>query len=431
VPKVSPNLLAYSPTQLWRKVRRYHADKDFVRLTSAYSEHATGALAGVRVLDFTRVLAGPFCTMMLADLGADVIKIEDPQWGDETRHWGPPFTENGVSAYYLSVNRNKRSLTLNLKTPEGQAIARRLAAESDIVVENFKPGGMASFGLSYADLSALNPSLVYTSVTGFGQTGVYRDRPGYDFVVQAMSGLMSITGEPNGQPYKVGVAISDVIAGLFAASSLLAALHHARATGQGQHIDIALLDTQIAALVNIASSALVSGNTPQRYGNEHPSIVPYQPFRAADRPFALAVGNDRQFRALCALIGKSEWATDPRFTTNPARVQHRRALIAELDLVFKTRDAEAWVDDLLAVGIPAGPVNTVTQMLDDPHTGSRGLITEIDGVPMIAPPVHFSATPPQVYAPPPAHGEHTDVILSHVLGLDAATIDDYHARGII
>ncbi|MDX2163519.1 MAG: CoA transferase [bacterium] len=390
-----------------------------------------GALDGVRVLDFTRVLAGPFCTMLLADLGAEVIKIEDPLTGDETRQWGPPWAENGISAYYLSVNRNKRGVTLNLKTPEGREIARALAAHSDIVIENFKPGGMEGFGLGYADLAALNPALVYASITGFGQTGPYHDHPGYDFVVQAMSGLMSITGEADGTPHKVGVAISDVIAGLYAASSVLAALHHARATGRGQHVDIALLDTQIAALVNVASAALVSGQAPRRYGNAHPNIVPYQPFQAADQPFALAVGNDRQFRALCALIERPEWGDDPRFATNPARVAHRETLVDLLGQVFRSRPAAAWVESLVGAGIPAGLVNTIPQMFADTHMTARGLIADIDGLPMIAPPVHFSATAPTVRTPPPAHGQHTDSVLQALLGLDADTLRDYHTRGIV
>jgi crotonobetainyl-CoA:carnitine CoA-transferase CaiB-like acyl-CoA transferase len=373
-----------------------------------------GALSGVRVLDFTRVLAGPFCTMLLADLGADVIKVEDPLRGDETRQWGPPWLEQRgerFSAYYLSVNRNKRSLTLDLKSAEGQQIARTLAAQSDVVVENFKPGGMAAFGLGYDDLRAVNPRLVYASISGFGQTGPYRERPGYDFVVQAMSGLMSITGEIDGAPHKVGVAISDVIAGLFAQSAILAALYHVERTGEGQRLDIALLDTQIAALVNIASGALVSGQTPKRYGSAHPSIVPYQPFRAADGDFALAVGNDGQFRQLCALLGHGEWAADPRFASNPARVAHRDALIPLLNAVFAGDTARSWVERIIAAGIPAGTINTVTEMLSDPHIESRGLIHVLDGIPMIGHPVGFSATPPEIRMPPPKHGEHTEAIL--------------------
>lgn len=373
-----------------------------------------GALSGVRVLDFTRVLAGPFCTMLLGDLGADVIKVEDPLRGDETRQWGPPWLERDgqrFSAYYLSVNRNKRSLTLDLKNPADQQIARELVRHSDVVVENFKPGGMASFGLGYADLQAINPRLVYASITGFGQTGPYSDRPGYDFVVQAMSGLMSITGEIDGAPHKVGVAISDVFAGLFAHSAILAALLHAEHTGAGQHLDIALLDSQIAALVNIASNALVSGQTPGRYGNAHPSIVPYQTFRAADGDFALAVGNDGQFRQLCALIGCEEWGSDPRFATNPARVANRVELVRLLNDVFAGDTAHAWVERSLAVGIPAGPINTVTDILADPHVESRGLIHVLDGIPMIGHPVGFSATPTEIRTPPPAHGQHTAEVL--------------------
>lgn len=394
-----------------------------------------GALSNVRVLDFTRVLAGPFCTMILADLGADVIKVESRD-GDETRQWGPPFDSQGRSAYYLSVNRNKRSLTLNLKSSAGQQIARRLAAQSQIVVENFKPpvntgGGMAAFGLGYDDLRALNPALVYASITGFGQTGLYHERPGYDFVIQAMSGLMSITGERDGSPSKVGVAIADVVAGLFAASSILAALRHAERTGEGQQLDIALLDTQIAALVNVASNALVSGATPARYGNAHPSIVPYETFRAADGEFALAVGNDRQFAQLCQLIERPEWATDARFATNPARVQNRAALIALLNGIFARRAAAGWVAGALALGIPAGSLNTVSQILDDPHVQERGLIHEIDGLRLVGPPVGFSATPPTVRTPPPALGEHTDAILRDRLGMSDVEIAAYRRDEVI
>ncbi len=388
------------------------------------------ALAGVRVLDFTRVLAGPFCTMTLADLGADVIKVESPD-GDETRQWGPPFDARGVSAYYLSVNRNKRSLTLNLKSAEGQRIARRLAAQSQIVVENFKPGGMAAFGLGYDNLREINPALVYASITGFGQSGPYHERPGYDFVIQAMSGLMSITGEKDGAPSKVGVAIADVVAGLFAATSLLAALRHAEATGAGQRLDIALLDTQIAALVNVASGALVSGRTPARYGNAHPSIVPYETFRASDGAFALAVGNDRQFAQLCGLIGHPEWAADVRFATNPARVANRETLIGLLGDVFITRPAAELVARALEMGIPAGPLNSVAHIVDDPQTAASGLIHEIDGLRLVGPPVGFSATPPTVRTPPPALGQHTDAILRERLGLSGAEIAEYRATGVV
>ena len=394
-------------------------------------------LSGVRVLDFSRVLAGPFATMLLADMGADVLKVESPQ-GDDTRQWGPPWYGEGAdrqSAYFLSVNRNKRSLVLNLKAAEGQAIARRLAAQSDLVVENLKPDGMAAFGLGYADLSADHPALVYASLTGYGQTGPYADRPGYDFVMQGQSGLMSITGPADGDPYKLGVAISDVIAGLFAAVSILGALRHAERTGQGQQLDIALFDTSIAALVNVVSNALVSGQPAGRYGNAHPSIVPYQPFTGSDRAFTVAVGNDRQFAALCGAVGHPEWAADPRFATNPARVANRDALTGLLEPILRTRPAEAWVTELLALGIPSGPINDLPAVLTDPQVQARGLIHEVDllgeTLRLIGPAVGFSATPPLIHSPPPMLGQHTDAVLRERLGLSDATLARLRDTGVI
>jgi crotonobetainyl-CoA:carnitine CoA-transferase CaiB-like acyl-CoA transferase len=400
-------------------------------------EEQPGALAGVRVLDFTRVLAGPFATMMLADLGADVVKVESPE-GDDTRAWGPPWhgdDDRRHSAYYLSVNRNKRSIALDLKQPGAQRLALELAARAHILVENFRPGGMAAFGLGYEQVRAVNPAIVYASITGYGQTGPYRDRPGYDFVIQGQSGLMSITGASDGPPTKVGVAVSDVFAGLFACSSILAALRHAERTGQGQHVDIALLDAQIAALVNIAANALVSGQIPARLGSAHPSIVPYQPFRACDRMFCVAVGNDRQFRALCAVVGHPEWADEPRFATNPDRVVNRDALIPLLDAAFITRPASDWVRDLLAAGVPAGEINDVRAALDDPQVRARGLIRTVtlNGQPLdlIGPPVQFSVTPPDVRLPPPDIGEHTDVVLADWLGLTPQQIAEHRQAGDI
>ena len=341
------------------------------------------ALDGLRVLDFSRILAGPFCTMILGDMGADVIKVEQPGSGDGTRQWGPPWHDFGKrqsaerqSAYYASVNRNKRSITLNLKSTAGRDLARQLATRCHVLVENFTVGQMASFGLGYDDLRPINPALVYCSITGFGQTGPYRDRPGYDYVVQAMSGLMSITGPEDGPPYKIGVAISDVIAGLFASTSILAAVRHAEQTGHGQHIDVSLLDTQIAALVNVASNYLVSGQAPIRYGNQHPNIVPYQTFDAADGAFVLACGSDGQFAKLCALLARPDLRDDPRFATNPARVEHRAVLIPILQAIFITRPTAEWVERLLAAGIPAGPIHDVSAALDDLHVQARGLIVK-------------------------------------------------------
>lgn len=390
----------------------------------------TGSLSGIRVLDFTRVLAGPLCTMLLGDLGAEVIKVESPT-GDETRQWGPPWLgeENTrQSAYFLSVNRNKRSLVLNLKSAEGQNIARSLARQSHILVENFKPGQMASFGLDYDSLKAENPALVYASITGFGQTGPYRDRPGYDHVIQAMSGLMSITGPADGEPYKVGVAVSDVITGLFALSGVLAALRSAEQTGQGQYLDFALLDSQLAGLVNIASSALVSGQTPRRYGNRHANIVPYQNFSASDGDFSVAVGNDGQFRALCRVIDRPELADDPRYATNPARVQNRESLVSALQTIFWSRTADAWVDALLAEGIPAGPINTVSAALNDPHVAARGLVRETtldngETLRYVASPL--LSTDAETSYPPPALGQHSEAILREVLAYDDADIAGY------
>ncbi len=397
-----------------------------------------GLLAGLRVLDFSRVLAGPFCTMLLADMGADVIKVERPGHGDDTREWGPPWfgaADAAQSAYFISVNRNKRSLTLDLKSERGQQIARDLAARSDVVVENFKHGGMASFGLGYDDLRALNPALVYCSVTGFGQTGPYRERPGYDYVIQAMSGLMSITGPVEGPPTKLGVAISDVIAGLFAASAILAAVRHVEHTGEGQYIDVALLDASVAALVNVASNFLVSGKPPQRHGNQHPNIVPYQTFEAADGAFVLAVGNDSQYAKLCALLDRPDLRDDPRFASNPARVAHRDELVALLADMFRRRPAAEWVERLLAAGIPAGPINDLPAIASDPHVAARGLVHALDVagdvLHMVGPPVQITPQAATVRTPPPSLGQHTDAVLREVLGLDDATITKLRASGAL
>ncbi|MBI5930000.1 MAG: CoA transferase [Chloroflexi bacterium] len=397
------------------------------------------ALAGLRILDFTRVLAGPSCTMLLADFGAEVIKIEHPQRGDDTREWGPPWFgagEEHLSAYYLSVNRNKRSVTLNLKTPEGIALAKQLALKCDVLIENFKVGQMASYGLGYEQLQLEHPSLIYCSITGYGQTGPYAARPGYDYVIQAQSGLMAITGPADGPPYKVGVAIADVIAGLYAANAIQAALHHRHHTGQGQHIDIALLDTQFAALVNVASNFLVSGQNPPRYGNGHPNIVPYQAFEAADKPFIVAVGNDAQFAALCKIIGQPELAKDGRFATNPARVKNREVLVGFLQIIFGQRPAEDWTQALLDAGIPSGPINQVADALADPHVQSRQLVQTVmfengEQLDMVGPPVKLSATPPTIRHAPPLLGQDTEAVLADWLGLEPQMLARYRQQGII
>lgn len=396
-------------------------------------------LSGIRVLDFTRVLAGPFCTMLLGDMGADVIKVESHR-GDDTRHWGPPWAgddpETRLSAYYLSVNRNKRGIVLDLKSREGQEIARELAKQSHIVVENFKPGGLARFGLGYDDLHAINPALVYASISGFGQTGPYADHPGYDHAIQAMSGLMSITGAADGAPHKVGVAISDVVTGLFALSSILAALRHAEHTGEGQHLDISLLESQLSALVNIASNTLISGQAPVRHGNNHPNIVPYQVFNAADKAFVVAVGNDGQFRALCDLLARPELAHDPRYVSNELRVKNRDSLVSTLDDLFAQKHAADWLTLLLDAGIPSAPINTVPEILNDPHVRARGLIQEgtlPDGgtFEFVGNPVGFSATPTDVRISPPLLGQHTDVVLAELLGMNAEQIANLRAKGVI
>lgn len=397
------------------------------------------ALDGIRIIDFTRVLAGPTCTMLLGDLGADVIKIEHPLRGDDTRQWGPPWAGDGddrQSAYFLSVNRNKRSVTINLKHPQGQDLIRQLVKSAHVVIENFKIGQMDGFGLGYDDLKAINPALVYCSITGFGQTGLYSQRPGYDYVIQAMSGLMSITGASDGQPHKVGVAISDVITGLFASNAIQAALRHAEQTGNGQYIDVALLDSQIAALVNIASNFLVSGQTPPRLGNLHPNIVPYQTFTASDGEFVLAVGNDGQFRHLCKLIDRDDLASDERFATNPARVAYRDILVPILHDIFREQSVDHWVKHLLDAGIPAGPINDVAQALMDPHIIERGLIGETElsngeNLKFVGSPLNLSDTPTQVKYPPPSLGQHTDAVLRELLNLDDNMLATYRNNGVI
>lgn len=376
-------------------------------------------LHGIRVLDLSRVLAGPYCTMVLGDLGADVIKVESPD-GDETRAWGPPFT-NGESAYYLCVNRNKRSIVVDFKTDEGRKILQELVKQSDVLVENFRPGTLARFSLDYESASKANPNLIYCSITGFGQTGPLRDKPGYDFMIQGMGGLMSITGVPDGEPMKVGVAVTDLFAGQNAVIAILAALQARTQTGKGQHLDISLFDSQVAMLANIASNYLVSGNLPKRYGNAHANIVPYQSFQASDAWFVLAVGNDRQFEKLCEVISKREVASDVRFRLNAERVKHREELIPILKPVFLTKTSGEWLSMLENAGIPCGPINSLDEVFSMPQVEARQMLIhmehpEIEDLRLVGSPLKFSDTPVDFRLPPPRLGEHTEEVLKELFG---------------
>ncbi len=393
------------------------------------------ALAGLRVIDFSRVLAGPYCTMLLADLGADVIKVEHPQGGDDTRQWGPPWLD-GESAYFLSVNRNKRSLTLNLKHQKGRELAHQLAISADILVENFKVGTMAKYGLDYETLSQQNPGLIYCSISGYGQNGPDRDRAGYDFIVQAEAGLMSIIGPPEGPPYKVGVAIVDITAGMFASHAILAALYSRQQTGRGQMIDIALLDSQIAWLANVAQNYLVSGQAPKRYGNAHPNIVPYEVFQTSDGYLALGVGNDKQYQRLCDVAGRTDLRDDARFQTNPGRVTFRDELIPKLQEVFRSRPTATWIEQLSAKGIPVGPINDIPTVMQHPQVQARQMVQIIqrpDGkdVPQLGPVAKYSATPARIYRHPPALGEHSQEILRQDLNLADHEIEELILEKVI
>ena len=403
-------------------------------------------LHGVRILDLSRILAGPWATQLLADLGAEVIKIERPGSGDDTRQWGPPWLADAEgkpsseSAYYLSCNRGKRSLAIDFTQPDGAELVRTLAADSAVLVENFKVGGLAKYGLDYASLRALNPRLVYCSITGYGQTGPYAQRAGYDAAIQAQGGLMSITGEPDGLPgggpQKVGVAVADLMTGMYATTGILAALRHAEATGVGQHIDLALLDTQVGWLANQALNYLVGGSLPQRRGTAHPNIVPYQVMPAADGHFMLAVGNDGQFQRLCEIIGEPALASDPRYASNAARVSHRDELIAHLSGMLQTRPVADWLGLLEAHGVPCAPVNRIDQVFADPQVQARGMRIELPhalgaDVPLVANPLRFSATPVQYTRAPPLLGADTRALLCERLGLDEARIEALLTAGVI
>ncbi|KER70030.1 CoA-transferase [Burkholderia cepacia] len=405
-----------------------------------------GALAGLRVLDLSRVLAGPWAGQLLADLGADVVKIERPGTGDDTRAWGPPWLldadgqSTGESAYYLSANRNKRSIAVDLSRSDGQSLVRQLAQQADIVLENFKAGGLAQYGLDYATLSAENPRLIYCSITGFGQTGPYASRAGYDFLIQGMGGLMSVTGRADGTegagPVKVGVALTDVMTGLYATVAVLAAVAHRERTGRGQHIDLALLDVQIAALANQAANYLIGGIVPHRMGNAHPNIVPYQDFPTADGHMIIAVGNDGQFTSLCGVLGQPQWASDARFATNPLRVQHRDELVALICAVTTCRSTDEWVIAMEEAGVPCGPINGLDRVFADEQVKARGIRIEMPHasagcVPLVANPIQMSDSPVQYLRPPPRLGEQTDEILGAWLGLSHDEIDALHERKII
>ncbi|HMZ07939.1 MAG TPA: CoA transferase [Anaerolineales bacterium] len=390
-------------------------------------------LQNIRVLDLSRVLAGPYCTMVLGDLGAEVIKVEPPE-GDETRGWGPPFA-GGESAYYLCVNRNKRGVVVNLKTDEGRNILRELALQSDVLVENFRPGTLKKFGLDFETLHDLNPRLVYCSISGFGQTGSLRDKPGYDFMIQAMGGVMSITGEPEGEPMKVGVAVADLFAGQNAVIAILAALQARTFTGEGQYIDIALFDSELGWLANVASNFLISGKNPKRYGNAHANIVPYQSFQASDGWFVVAVGNDKQFEAFCRVLGRPEFSADERFSTNSGRVQNREILIPLLKPIFLERTVSEWLA-LIGDQFPCGPINDFKQVFAMPHVKEREMLVEMEHptigqLPLVGSPLKMSGTRVEYRLPPPLMGQHTKEILREVLGYSDEKVDALVERGCI
>jgi len=394
-------------------------------------------LQGIKVLDLSRVLAGPWCTQLLADLGAEVLKIERPGAGDDTRHWGPPWHgegENRVAAYFLSCNRGKKSAAIDFAQPEGAALVRRLAQDADVVVENFKVGGLKRFGLDATALRAANPRLVYASITGFGQEGPYADRAGYDFIIQGMGGMMSITGipdgEPGGGPMRAGVAIADLFTGMYTCSAILAALYGRERTGEGVHIDLALFDTQLAILANQAENALISGKDPPRQGNTHPNIVPYQPFDAADQPIIIAVGNDRQFARLAEICGHPEWTSEERFASNGARVAHRTEMVELVGNTIRQKPAGQWLEQLEAAGIPAGPINTITQALADVQAQHRQVVRTLAGVPLVGSPVRLDGERADSDLPPPALGQHTEDVLA-ALDLAPEEVERLRAANVV
>ena len=404
----------------------------------------TGPLHGLRVFDLTRILAGPTCTQILGDLGADVIKVEQPSTGDDTRYFTPPFIKNDAgddtdqSAYFCSSNRNKRSITLNIAENEGQALAKRLIGHSDIMVENFKTGGLAKYGLSYDQLQAENPGLIYCSITGFGHTGPYAERPGYDVLIQAMGGFMSVTGEPEGEPQKAGIPIADLMAGMYASVAINAALRHREVSGEGQHIDISMLDTMTATLSIMGLNYLSTGKTPKRLGNAHPNIVPYQSFTTADGNMVLAAANDAQYQRFCTFAGVAELAEDERFKTNELRVRNREELIELLQSIIEAKTSKHWVEGLEKVNVTCGPINTIEQVFDHPQVQARGMdlkmphpATGDNPVHLIASPIRMSKTGPDYRHAPPLLGQHTEEVLGELLEMDPDEVAGLRQRGIV
>ncbi len=404
----------------------------------------SGPLAGLRVLDLSRILAGPTCTQLLGDMGADIIKVERPVAGDDTRKWGPPYVtghdgqEAQESAYYLCANRNKRSVTIDMANPDGAAIIKELAKSCDILIENFKVGGLARYGLSYGDLKDDYPGLIYCSISGFGQTGPNKDKPGYDFMAQGVGGIMSLTGEPDGSPMKTAVGIADVMCGMYASSAILAAVHHRTSTGEGQYIDIALADSQVAWLINEGTNYLTSGDLPKRRGNAHPNIVPYQLLEAADDYFILAVGNDRQFQRFCTFANLDGLAMDDRFATNQERIRNRDDLIPRIEAAARTKSVSDWLEGLAALGVPCGPVNTLDKVFNDPQFVHRGMKIQMEYpsaasgcVNLIGNPVHFSKTPVTYRQAPPRLGEQTTDVLAELTTLSKDQINQLKTNRVI
>jgi len=395
-----------------------------------------GLLSGIRVLDLTRVLAGPYCTMMLGDLGADVVKVERPGSGDDTRKWGPPFTENGESAYYISANRNKRSVTLNLKSKKGQAILKDLIKKSDVLVDNFKTGTLESWGFDYETLGEIRPGLIYCTITGYGYTGPYKNYPGYDFMVQAMGGFMSVTGPDEGEPTRSGIALADLATGMFASNAILAALFARERTGEGQRIDMALLDSQVALMSYVASNYLISGDLPGRYGNGHPNIVPYQSFKARDQHFAFIAGNDGQWAKFCDAVDQSAWKDDPNFSTNAARVKNRALVVEALSELFIEKDASEWMELCNQIGLPTAPINNLAQVFENPQVEARNMKVALtypsgESVQMVGSPLQIPSSPIKINLPPPLLGEHTGEVYKSYLGYDDDQLQQLYDEGVI